>query len=218
LAQWEKATHPAQQRLEAYLSWITTQLGPLPAESEPLFLDLEVDVREPHRLTRHYDLENFLTPLFGTRHLDAKRFVLVTAHKKVGGGSCLTVGRVRSIGEEGFPEGWSHFSYRVSGGVDSWKGNLRSALAARNPEPLPPGPVEVILAWRCSPGRNWVSFWKPTGDTMGPILGEPLPTKPFYPNDDRIVRLALHRNPDADTGNALDVAMWWRLEALQSAG
>ena len=168
-------------------------------------------MREPHRLTRHYDLENFLTPLFGTRHLDAKRFVLVTAHKKVGGGSCLTVGRVRAIDEAGFREGWSHFTFRAGGGASVWKASLRSALAASNCEPLPPGPAEVILAWRCSPRRNWVSLWKPTGDAMGPILGEPLPKNPFYPNDDRIVRLALHRTSHADIGNTLDVAMWWRL-------
>ena len=45
---------------------------------------------------------------------------------------------------------------------------------------------------------------------MGPILGEPFPTKPYSPNDDRIVHLNLHRSPVVGEGNALDLAMWWR--------
>jgi hypothetical protein len=210
LAQWEKATHPAQQRLEAYLAWIASQLSPLPTGPEPLFLDLQVDVHERSRLTHHYDLENYLTPLFGRKYLAPSRFVIVTAQKKVGGGSHIAIGPVQAITKDEFGAGWGHFSYRTKRGADTWKASLRSALIASNPEPLPPGPVEVILAWRCSPRRNWVTFWKPTGDTLGPVLGEPLSTKPFSPNDDRIVRLALHRMPTENMGDALDIGMWWR--------
>jgi len=66
------------------------------------------------------------------------------------------------------------------------------------------------LAWRCSATRNWVWLWKPTGDAMGPVLGEPDACHPFNPNDDRIVALALHLNADPATGHEVDVAMWWR--------
>jgi hypothetical protein len=211
LALWEKASNPAQQRLEAYLAWLASELGPLPPEPQPLFLHLEIDVHEPGRLTHHHDLENYLTPLFGSRYLDPRRFLLVSGHKKVDDGSHLVIGRVREMTKETLGEGWGHFSYHANN-ARLWKPNLRSSLATSNLEPLPPGPVEVILAWCCSPRRNWVNpLWKETGDAMGPILGEPSPTKPYSPKDDRIVRLAFHRNPDADRRNALDVAIWWRV-------
>ena len=91
LASWEKSSHPAQIRLRAYLSATVAALLPLPADG-PLFLHLDVDVEDPTRLLRHYDLENYLTPLFGSRWLPASRFVLVSARKFVGGGSHIAWG------------------------------------------------------------------------------------------------------------------------------
>lgn len=86
LASWESRTHPAQIRLREYLDDLIAQLMPLP-EDVPLFLHLDVDVQDPQRLLRHYDLENYLTPLFGSRCLPSSRFMLVSAKKYVGGGS-----------------------------------------------------------------------------------------------------------------------------------
>jgi len=57
--------------------------------------------------------------------------------------------------------------------------------------------------------RNWVNLWKPTGDAMGPVLGEN-PSRRFNPDDDRIVSLGLHLNLDREAGYAVDVGMWWR--------
>jgi hypothetical protein len=90
-----------------------------------------------------------------------------------------------------------------------WKEKLRTALAA-TAQQLPPGEVEALMAWRCSPNRNWVNLWKPTGDAMGPILGEPDPRRPFRPNDDRITALGLHLNSDSSFGHAVAVGLWWR--------
>jgi hypothetical protein len=70
--------------------------------------------------------------------------------------------------------------------------------------------MAVQLAWRCPARRNWVSFWKPTGDAMGPVLGEPDSRNPFNPADDRIVALHLHRCIDESAGNGVRVGMWWR--------
>lgn len=53
-------------------------------------------------------------------------------------------------------------------------------------------------------------LWKPTGEAMGPILGEPVARNPFDPDDGRIVALALHLNSDAAAGHSVDVGMWWR--------
>lgn len=108
-------------------------------------------------------------------------------------------------------DGWHHFSHAAGSGSEAkrWKEGLRSALARAGARQLPPGPVEVHLAWRCSPIRNWTNLWKPTGDTMGPVLGETR-RRGFDPADDRIVVLGLHVNPDPEMVYEVDVGMWWR--------
>ena len=45
---------------------------------------------------------------------------------------------------------------------------------------------------------------------MGPILGARDPRRPYDPDDDRIVSLALHRRLDPAAGWDVEVAMWWR--------
>jgi hypothetical protein len=108
LASWEKATHPSQIRLRAYLRQVVDALAPLPADVN-LFLHLDVDVEKADRLLRHYDLENYLTPLVGSRALPPHRFVSVSARKFVGGGSRITCGRVKPSSEMRGGE-WSSFS------------------------------------------------------------------------------------------------------------
>jgi hypothetical protein len=110
-------------------------------------------------------------------------------------------------------QSWTYFSYEA--GNDSlqkplWKKKLREALQNNQLLPLKPGPVEVHLAWRCSSRRNWATLWKPTIDAMGPILGEPFPNRPFYPNDDRIVSLGLHLQVDDMIGWSVHIGMMWR--------
>lgn len=77
---------------------------------------------------------------------------------------------------------------------------------------LPAGAVEVEVAWRCDAktARRWSNWWKPTGDAMGPVLGEPQAHKPFNPADDRIVSLAMHLVSDSTMGKAVDVGMRWQ--------
>ena len=212
LASWDKKTHPSQIRLHTYLQPVMDELIPVLPENEPLFLHLDVDVQKPEHLLRHHDLENYVTPLFGLKHLNSARFALVTSRKFVGGGSKLIVGIARPAEDNLSDYGWNHFAYMAQGSVQSkqWKQNLRNALAATNPLPLTLPAVEVQIAWKCSPLRNWVMLWKPTGDCMGPILGEENPLRPFAPNDDRITALKFHRTLDTEIGNAVHIDMWWR--------
>ena len=209
LASWEKSTDPAQNRLRAYLDEVTAALSPLP-ESDPLFLHLDVDVGDPSRLLRHYDLENYLTPLFGSRALPASQFVLVTAHKQVGGGSSFACGRAVPGSA---PEGWAHRTTEAGSGTSHrrWKEGRESSLARSGAEELPAGPVAVRIAWQCAGSRNWVNLWKPTGDAMGPIRGVPDPSKPFHLNDDRIVDLEMHRQVDDALGHDVVVGIWWQM-------
>jgi hypothetical protein len=217
LASWNASTHPDQARLRAYLDGLEAALGDLSAGPGRLFLHLDVDVREPGRLLLHHDLENYLTPV--VHRLGHARFVLVSARKRVGGGSRVVVGEAEPVAQ--VPEGdtWGHFAHHAGSGAQerSWKAGLREALRAARPRPLPPGQVEVQLAWRCAPTRNWAALWKPTGDAMGPVLGEPDARHPFNPQDDRIVALWLHRHADAAMGHDVGVAMWWRAAAPPGA-
>src|SRR6266545_1135165 len=132
LASWDKNTHPSQIRLQSYLGNLMGKLFPLPSDDRPLFLHLDIDVQKPEYLLKHHDLENYLTPLFGTKRLDASRFVLVAARKYVGGGSKLELGIARPTADDLLTYGWDHFAYTTHWSVQSkqWKENLRHALAA----------------------------------------------------------------------------------------
>jgi hypothetical protein len=210
LASWDKSSAPSQIRLKAYLRQIMNEVIPVPTDNAPLFLHLDVDVQKQSYLLKHHDLENYLTPLFGAHLLDAKRFFLVTARKYVGGGSQLLLGVAQPARDNKLVEVWNHFEFTTRGSVQSkqWKENLRNALAATNPIPLNTPGVEVQIAWTCSPKRNWVSLWKPTGDCMGPILGEKNALRPFSPEDDRIINLKFHCTLDNTLGNDVHIAMW----------
>jgi hypothetical protein len=212
LASWNSNTDPAQIRLQAYLDDLQARLGVLPFARTDLYLNMDIDVRDPVRLSRHHDLENYLTPVVAC--LGAGRFSYVRATKRVGGGSQVSVGLAAPANTT--IDGWNYFACAAGAGAQTprWKTDLRHALVESNPPPLPPGPVAVQLAWRCSRQRNWVGLWKPTGDAMGPVLGEPRPDKPYNPADDRIVTLALHRNIDDTIGHDVNVGMWWRSESL----
>jgi len=214
LASWNKNIDPAQMRLQAYLRDLAGSLGPLPA-SVPLWLGMEVDVRESQRLLHHHDLDNYLYPV--VIHLGSVRFSLVSGVKRVGGGSRMTVGVAEPSKSSDSVQGWSHFACAVVGSTakPEWKSGLRTALAGSRPSLLPPGPAEVQLVWRCSPARNWASLWKPSVDAMGPVLGKP---RPFHPNDDRITSLTLHLITDHSIGWAVDVGMWWRSASGGSLG
>lgn len=218
LACWERNDHPAQIAMRQYLNTIEQTVGPLSAHGSDLFLKMDIDVEKKERLLTHYDLENYLTPV--AYRLGHQHFSFVTAEKRVGGGSRLYLGHARRR-EDSLPKHeWGHFSCHAGSGVQtkSWKMKLRDALRAESAVPLASGPVEVHLAWRCAPPdkRNWVGLWKTTGDVMGPVLGEPYPDRPFYPNDDRIVVLHLHRNTAEEMGHLVDIGMWWR--SLPSKG
>ncbi len=213
LASWMGKRHPDQVRLTTYLKDLVERLSPLPAGPRPLFLHMKIGVSDAQRLLTHNDLENYLTPLFGVRWLDPTRFVFVSASKRVGGVSRIEVGYAAGPMSDTL-SGWCTFSTVLDGGLSEKRRKLalRDEIA-KGVQPLQPGPVEVRLAWRCSSKRNWTSLWKPTGDTMGPVL-ETTREAGFNPQDDRIVSLDLHREIDDALGNSIHLAMWWRSQGV----
>lgn len=224
LACWEANSHPEQIKLQGYLDTVMDAFAPLSSAGSGLFLHLDVGLvpseqalkgQSPETyLLKGKDLENYLTPLFGGKRLDAARFHLVSATKRIGSGSRLVVGRARPRERDVDDTSWPHFACRSrigDKGAD-WKWDLHDQLAEAGPDMLPVGAVEVEVAWLCDAktARRWSNWWKPTGDAMGPVLGQPYPHQPFNPADDRIVSLAMHRITDPYMDNAVDVGMWWR--------
>jgi hypothetical protein len=55
--------------------------------------------------------------------------------------------------------------------------------------------------------RNWINLWKPAGDALGPLLGEPDPRNAYNPADGRITNLALHLASDHALGNDVRIAV-----------
>jgi len=210
LASWIANSDPEQIALQRYLDDIEQKLHPLPVVTG-LLLHIEIDVKEGKHLLHHHDLDNYLYPV--VQRLGASRFRLVTAVKRIGGGSYLHIGQTKPA--DAIPEkaDWISFQHDT-GGVSvvkpEWKDNIRSALKTQQIYPLQPGAVELQLVWKCSSQRNWISLWKPTIDAMGPLLGEPNPHRPFHPNDDRIVSLALHLNTDNSLRWAVHIDMMGR--------
>lgn len=190
-------------------------MTPILQDRTGLFLHLSVDVQNPAHLLRHHDLENYLTPL--VQRLGAAHFIFVSATKRIGGGSQLTVGVAAPLGDHTAFAGWDHFTVQLAGqptaaAAAAWKTDLRAALIGQQAMVLPPGPVDVQIAWRGgkSAERNWVEWWKPTGDAMGPVLGEPVGGNPFNPSDDHIVSLGLHLQSAPAGTTDVAVGLWWR--------
>jgi hypothetical protein len=75
---------------------------------------------------------------------------------------------------------------------------------------LPPGPVDIHIAFRVGPHRNWANLWKPAIDALGGVLGVDNPARPFAPRDDRITELGLQHSIDPSLGHAVQVGVWWR--------
>lgn len=206
VASWDRRGHPNQQRLSAFLEPVCASLAPLLANGSEWAINMTIDLGRPGRLYRGNDVENYITPL--VQALGWRRFVYVAARKQVGGGSRIEIAPAR---REGGAPAWSGWSGNLGVGIASSEGKraMRESLRQSVRAPLAPGPVRVQLAWRLPSSRNWVSLWKPTGDAMGPVLGEPrFPQHEFHPEDDRIAELTLHRVVDEGL-DSIDVGMWW---------
>lgn len=209
LASWESASHPAQIRLQTYLDEVEENLRPRLTGHSRCYLSMEIGLPVEIDILRHYDLENYMTPL--AHRLRDGTICLASAVKRIGGQSRISVGTVmplnRPLGE------WRHVSAYCTGSYQKkeWKGRLRNSLLSQRVQAASAGPLEMHTAWRCdSDRRSWISLWKPTGDALGPIVGEPDPSRPFNPADDRIVSLDLHLTDDDRIGYDVEAGVWWR--------
>jgi hypothetical protein len=211
LASWNAKSDPDQIRLQEYLDDIKRRLSIALLGRSGLFLHMNIALDGTERPASGKDLENYLYPV--VMRLDWRRFVYVSETKSVGGISSLTVGTAASATQAATDGRWQGHSLHAGSGPtkSTWKAAIRQSLIDAGIQQLPPGPVAVMMAWRSAASRNWAEVWKPTGDAMGPVLGEPDPRNHFNPADDRIVQLHMHRIIDNAMMHDIDVGLWWRM-------
>jgi hypothetical protein len=213
LASWNKAEHPDQVRLKAYLEELDSivQAGLAGMDGN---LAMELTVGLPRRqLTVDRDLDNYLLPV--ANRLSRHRFCAVFGTKAVQNESVLRCGPTSPIGPGPDPS----LELRVSGSYEhrAWKERIHRACAAVRPN-MPPGvPVALDVAFELAPRRNWTSLWKPAIDALGPLLGTPRADRPFAPDDGRITELGLHRTWNSHIGHDVRLAYWWRISDMAPA-
>jgi hypothetical protein len=193
---WDAAGDPAKVRISAFLDAAeeaATQMNAprLAGTPGPLALCLDIGLPPAAALLEHHDLDDYLFPVTGHLSRRTRRdFVSVWGTKAVADDSYVRVGAARPA------DGAALHRVRTTASGDStaYRQQIRNQLATA--EELPPGPVWLELVFTLNPRRPWINLWKPTIDSLGPLLGLRSLVDPWQPRDARIVRLGLHHVAD----------------------
>jgi hypothetical protein len=204
LASWERIGHPDQVLLRKYLTEIAALTDATRTDTN-LALRLDVGLEPGTPLFRQGgDLDNFLYPV--AYHLGAKRFVTAWCSKRTGQ-SAIVLERARPRTQP-LGRDWVHTCVAATTPPAATKAWQQQVVQQISPCGLGDGAVEIQIAYRLSPARNWANLWKPTIDALGSLVGEvPMP---FHPRDDRITLLGLHRTDDPAIGWDVAVDVWCR--------
>ena len=201
LASWNRADDPAQVRLEAYLAAAEQLLLPRCGRlTGPLALRLDVGLPPATPLLDQRDLDNYLYPLAARLGKTiGPRLVSVWGIKQHCRASFARIEPATPISARS-PSG-HRYTVRTSTSSQStaFKQQVHDQLSGA--AMLPDGPVSMQLSFTVGPGRNWLGLWKPTIDAQGRILGHTNPSRPWHPQDGRIVELGLHCQVDHTLGN-----------------
>jgi len=84
----------------------------------------------PQKLTRHRDVENYLTQLFGTSWFDHRQFPLAPGRKYVARGSSLTLDEIQAESNDELGESRQHLATNAgkSPTRKSWKERLNEYM------------------------------------------------------------------------------------------
>lgn len=191
-ASWNKADHPDQERLQAYLNDTEDLLGDSRVDGQ-WALRLDVGARATRDLLREVaDLDNYVHPLadrirdsslvsvWCTKQHDGQSFVQIEAAREVPSPSEVLVVRTTASSES-----------------SKYKDQIKAAVAGGGM--LPDGPVRLELSFVIG-NRGWLGLWKPTIDALDPILGRTYPDNPYHPLDGRITELGMHLTVDRALG------------------
>lgn len=196
---WDKADHPDQIRLKAYLD-DTEDLVARERTDGPWALRL--DVRRPAStdLLANADLDNYAYPL--AYRLRDQGLVSVWCTKQPGERSSVRIAVPRDVPP---PPGVLIARTSASTATVAYKEQVRAAIV--HEAELPPGPVRLELSFVVGPGRTWMNLWKPTIDALDPILGRTNPERAWHPRDGRITELGMHVTVDPAVGNDVIVGI-----------
>jgi hypothetical protein len=201
LASWNRADDPAQTRLEAYLAAAEQLLLPRCEQlTGPLALRLDIGLPPATPLLDQRDLDNYLYPLAARLSKTiGPRLVSVWGTKHYSRASFARIEQATPIHATSSP-GY-RYTVRTSSSSQSiaFKQQIHDQLIGA--ATLPDGPVSMQLSFTVGPDRNWLNLWKPTIDAQRRILGNTNPSRPWHPQDGRIVELGLHCQVDHTLGN-----------------
>lgn len=208
LESWDAKGSPSQVGLSLFLDHLETVVEPQVAALQGRgAVSLTVQV-PAHRgvVSGGGDLDNYLFPV--VRRLGWSHFMSAWALK---GRQPPSVSISPAVETEPPSPDWGSCAVTTTASATTteFKDQIASAVPVLALSPST-GPVEVQIAYRLSGRRNWAALWKPTIDAMGGVLGVPNPAKRYAPNDDRIVRLGLHRSVDDSLGWKVAIGMYWR--------
>ena len=191
LASWDKADHPDQVRLRAFLDDTESLLAASRVDG-PWALRLDVGLPAGRDLLDMADLDNYAYPL--ANHLKDAGLVSVWCTKQHNGQSFARIEDAREV-----PPPSTHVlvaETTASATTLAYKKQIHGAVAGA--AELPAGPVKLQLAFVIGPGRNWLNLWKQTIDSLDPILGQTHPNRAWHPLDGRITELGMHLSVDPD--------------------
>lgn len=200
LESWNKADHPDQLRLKAYLDDTEALLADSKING-PWALRLDVGLPATRDLLNAADLDNYLYPL--ARRIGDRQLVSAWCTKQHGEHSFV---RLEPAHESTPPKGRLWIAEAAASGSSiSFKEQIHAVVA--DSAELPPGPVRLELSFVVGKQRNWLNLWKQTIDSLDPLLGRTYPHRAWHPLDGRITELGMHLTLDASVRNGVVVGI-----------
>lgn len=187
LASWEKADHPDQVRLRAYLDDTEALIADSRIDG-PWALRLDVGLPTGRTLLDMADLDNYAHPL--AYRLRDPGLVSVWCTKQHCEQSFV---RIEAAREMPPPSNVMLARTTASASTVAYKEQIHAAVVGE-PE-LPAGPVKLELGFVVG-GGNWLNLWKQTIDSLDPLLGRTYPNRAWHPLDGRITELGVHLTVD----------------------
>jgi hypothetical protein len=194
-ASWNASDHPDQVRLNAYLD-NTEALVADARVAGPWALRLDVGAPTTRNLlTEVADLDNYAFPL--ASRLTDSGLVSVWCTKQHDDQSFVRIQRASEVHQPQTPV----LLVRTTASTSSaaYKQQIHTAIAGA--AELPAGPVRLELSFVVGPRRNWLNLWKPTIDSLDPLLGRTSPDRDWHPLDGRINELGMHVTVDPTVGD-----------------
>ena len=189
LASWNQTDHPDQVRLRAFLDDAEALLAASRIDG-PWALRLDVGLPTGRDLLDMADLDNYAYPL--ASQLKDPGLVSVWCTKQHSEQSFVRIEAAREMP----PPSTDVLVARTTASYTkpAYKEQIHTAVAG--PAELPTGPVRLELAFVVGPGRNWLTLWKPTIDSLDPLLGRDPSDRAWHPLDGRITELGMHLTVD----------------------